>query len=105
MSHFILLGENRIEENDEYLTDLTAITYGFGIFLGNSKFKHSKFHNSNFSSWEISSQGYLPEQIIAYAMAWLSKHRNENTDYSKYLEKDIERFFSHSYEYLQTEKK
>lgn len=105
LSHFILLRENRIEENDEYLTDLTAITYGFGIFLGNSKFKHSKFHNSNFSSWEISSQGYLPEQIIAYAMAWLSRHRNENTDYSKYLEKDIERFFNHSYEYLQTEKK
>ena len=33
LAHHILLGENRIEENDELLL-LTAITYGFGIFIG-----------------------------------------------------------------------
>lgn len=105
LSHFILLGENRIEENDEYLTDLTVIAYGFGIFLGNSRFQHSKFINPHSFGWEISSQGYLPEQIIAYAMAWLSNHKNENIDYIKYLEKDMEKFFNQSYEYLQTKKK
>ena len=41
LAHHILLGENRIEENDELLTDLTAITYGFGIFIGNSRFNVS----------------------------------------------------------------
>lgn len=103
LSHYILLGENRIEENDEYLTDLTAIAYGFGIFLGNSRFQHSKYQNTNFSGWEMSSQGYLPEQIIGYAMAWLSYNRNENTDYKKFLNKDLEKFFNKSFNYLQAE--
>lgn len=72
LSHEILLGENRINENDEFLTDLTAITYGFGIFLGNSKFRFSQFSTNGGFGWQSSNQGYLPEQIIAYAMAKLS---------------------------------
>lgn len=103
LSHFILLGENRIEENDEYLTDLTAIVYGFGIFIGNSKFQHQKFQHTNSSGWQISSQGYLPEQIIAYSMAWLSIHRNENTDYKNLLNKDLEKYFNQSLDFLQIE--
>lgn len=102
LSHFILLGENRIEENDEYLTDLTAIAYGFGIFLGNSRFQHSKFQNISHSGWQISSQGYLPEQVIAYAMVWLSNNRNESTEYKEYLNKEMTKFFTQNIEYLQT---
>ncbi|WP_426065381.1 hypothetical protein [Flavobacterium sp. DSP2-3-1] len=104
LSHLILLGENRIEENDEYLTDLTAIAYGFGIFIGNSRFQHSTFQNSTNFGWQMSKQGYLPEQIIAYSMAWLSKHRKESTDYKKYLNKTMEKYFTQSENYLKTEK-
>lgn len=104
LSHLILLGENRIEENDEYLTDLTAIAYGFGIFIGNSKFQHSTFQNSTNFGWQMSNQGYLPEQIIAYSMAWLSKHRKEPTEYKQYLNKSMEKYFSQSDEYLRKEK-
>jgi len=96
LSHQILLGENRIEENDEFLTDFTAITYGFGIFIGNSRFQFT----SQGLGWQSSSQGYLPEQIIAYAMAWLSIERNEKTDYSKYLNKSMHKYFEQSFEYL-----
>ncbi len=105
LSHFILLGENRIEENDEYLTDLTAITYGFGIFLGNSRFQHSKFQNISHSGWQMSSQGYLPEQVIAYAMVWLSIHRNESTEYENYLNNGMRKFFTQNIEYLKTNNK
>jgi hypothetical protein len=105
LSHFILLGENRIEENDEYLTDLTAIVYGFGIFLGNSRFQHTKFQNISNSGWQMSSQGYLPEQVIAYAMVWLSNYRGESTEYNKYLNKEMSKFFSQNVEYLQTNNK
>lgn len=104
LSHLILLGENRIEENDEYLTDLTAIAYGFGIFIGNSKFQHSTFQNSTNFGWQMSNQGYLPEQIIAYSMAWLSKHRKESTEYKQYLNKTMGKYFSQSEEYLRNEK-
>lgn len=96
LAHQILLGENRIEENDEYLTDLTAITYGFGIFIGNTRFH---FSASGFG-WQSGGQGYLPEQIIAYAMAWLSKERNEKTAYSQFLGKSIKKYFDQSLKWI-----
>jgi hypothetical protein len=104
LSHQILLGENRIEENDEYLTDLTAITYGFGIFIGNSRFNFSQFSTNGGFGWQSSGIGYLPEQIIAYSMAWLSNERNENTEYSNFLKPSIKKYLKNSYEYLKNEK-
>ena len=101
VAHIILLGENRIDENDEYLTDLTAITYGFGIFLGNSRFNYA----NNNSGWSMNSQGYLPEQIIAYAMAWLSFQRNENTAYDNFLSSSMKKYFTQSLEYLENMEK
>lgn len=96
LAHEILLGQNRIEENDEYLTDLTAIAYGFGIFIGNARFE---FSASGFG-WQSSGQGYLPEQVIAYAMASLSKKRNEKTDYTQFLDKSLKRYFDQSSDWL-----
>ena len=100
LSHAILLGEKIIEENDEHLTDLMAITYGFGIFLGNSRFTFSQFNKGGMLGWESSSQGYLPEQVIAFSMAWLSLKRNENVDYKKFLNKTMLKYFNQSYNYL-----
>lgn len=51
LAHVILLGERRIEENDELLTDLTAIVYGFGIFIGNARFSFSTFSTPEGSGW------------------------------------------------------
>ncbi|MEL7270374.1 MAG: hypothetical protein AAGL34_12435 [Bacteroidota bacterium] len=96
LTHEILLGQNRIDENDEYLTDLTAIAYGFGIFIGNSRFE---FSASGFG-WQSSGQGYLPEQVIAYAMASLSKKRNEKTDYTQFLDKSLKKYFDQSSAWL-----
>lgn len=96
LSHYILLGEGRIEDNDEYLTDLVTIAYGFGIFMGNSRFTHT----INESDWQISSSGYLPEQIIAYAMAWLAIYRKENTTWKTYLNKSMLKYFEQSIEYI-----
>ena len=46
------------------------------------------------------SQGCLPEQIIAYAMVWLSKERNEKTDYNQFLKKSMKKYFDQSYEWF-----
>ncbi|MCH2194905.1 hypothetical protein [Kordia sp.] len=100
LAHQILLGENRINENDEYLTDLTAIAYGFGIFLGNTRFNFTSGTMAGGFGWEMSSQGYLPEQIIAYAMAKLSHMRNEPTNYRQYLTKSLQKYFKQSEAYL-----
>ena len=104
LSHQILLGEKRIEENDEYLTELTALSYGFGIFIGNSRFNFSQFSTNTGYSWKSSDLGYLPEQIIAYSMAWLSIERNENTEYSSFLKPSMKKYFKQSLEYLEKEK-
>ena len=82
--------------DDEFLTDFTAITYGFGIFIGNSRFQFI----SQGLGWQSSSQGYLPEQIIAYAMAWLSKERNEKIDYGQFLNKSLKKYFEQSLDWL-----
>jgi len=100
LAHHILLGENRIEENDEYLTDLTAIFYGFGIFIGNSRFHFSSFSTSGGHGWKSGGQGYLPEQVIAYSMAWLSKQRDEGIDYTEFLDRSIKKYFDQSFGWL-----
>ena len=105
LAHQILLGENNIEENDEYLTDLLSIIYGFGIFIGNSRFSFSSFSINGYFGWESSTQGYLPEQIIAYTMAFLSSKRSENTDYEIFLNKSMKQFFAQSLKWLKENEK
>lgn len=96
LSHYFLLGQNRIEENDELLTDLTAIVFGFGIFLGNSNFTF----NQHVDGWSSQGQGYMPNRVIAYAMAKISLDRNESTDYVQYLKKSTQKYFNQSLNYL-----
>lgn len=103
LSHQILLGEGRILDNDEYLTDLTAISYGFGIFIGNSRFNFSQFSTNDGFGWRSSNQGYLPEQIIAYAMAFLSKERKENIAFANFLKPSLKKYFRQSFEFLSAE--
>jgi|GEM_PF-728032 len=103
LAHEKLLGENRIIENDEYLTDLTAIAFGFGIFIGNAKFQFESGQGNGFG-WQMKSQGYLPEPIIAYAMASLALKKKEiSFEFSKYLNASINKFFEQSLEYLQSD--
>jgi len=73
LSHVKLLGERRIKENDEYLTDLLPIAYGFGVFGANSIF------NSDTTSfyWSMNRQGYLGEKVYTFALAWYSILRKE----------------------------
>jgi len=80
LSHYLIMDEKGYyfeEEENELLTDLTAIAYGFGIFLGNSKFKFQQWQSSDgWGGWSSSTQGYLPQQIIAYTMAEIESRRN-----------------------------
>jgi hypothetical protein len=100
LSHYILLGEGRTDINDEYLTDLVAIAYGFGIFLGNSRFKYSVFNTNGGSGWQTQSSGYLPEQVIAYAIAWLSVYRNEEPTWKNMLNPTMFKYFNQSLEFI-----
>ncbi len=102
LAHEKLLGEHRILENDECLTDLTAIAFGFGIFIANAKFQFQSGQGDGFG-WQMQSQGYLPEQISAYAMASLSLKKKEAVqDYKDYLDKSVQKYFERSLAYLKS---
>jgi hypothetical protein len=100
LAHYKLLGEERIAENDEYLTDLTVIAFGFGICMANSAFSFSQWTSGRLQGWNMSKQGYLPEPIIGYAMAWLAHYKGEDIGWKKHLNKTAKRYFTDSYYFI-----
>ena len=75
IAHIKLLGEKRIEENDEHLTDLTTVIFGLGIFNANEAFK--TFTNIGYYGWQ--SQGYLSQRQWGYALALFAHIRGEKS--------------------------
>ena len=59
-SHTKILGEKRLDFNDEELTDLTTVVFGLGIFNANSALKEHK----TFYSYGYNSIGYLKEKRV-----------------------------------------
>ena len=96
-SHIKLLGEKRIEENHEDLTDLCTVVFGFGTFNSNASFKEVKTINM----WGHKSLGYLKQQEWGYALA-LYTHFNEveNPSWIKHLSRNLQSDFKKSQEYI-----
>jgi len=53
----------------ELFTDLTAVYFGYGIFLANSRFEFS----GNNMGWQSRGAGYLPEADLVFATALFMK--------------------------------
>jgi hypothetical protein len=82
LSHVKLLGEGRIEKNNERLTDLTTVIFGLGIFNANASFTYK----NNYGSWGISNSGYLKQSEWGYALALFAYIQNDNKpSWLKYL--------------------
>jgi len=73
LSHVKLLGEERMEENDEQLTDITTIFFGFGIFNANAAFQ--TYRGTDSHGWQ--SLGYLSQMEWGYALALFAYIRGE----------------------------
>ena len=102
LAHVKLLGEERILENDEYLTDLIPIVYGLGIFGANSIFNI----DTNNYYWSMDRQGYLDEKTYAFALAWYSSLRSENNPiWKKALDSTVLDEFEKSIVYIENELK
>lgn len=105
LSHYILMEEKGYffeEDENEWLTDLTSIAFGFGIFMGNTKFNFNQWQSADgWGGWSSSTQGYLPEQMIAYAMAFIQFRKKEmEVEWIHYLEGDFRRHFEKGMKYL-----
>lgn len=97
-AHIKLLGEGRIQENDEHLTELVPIIFGFGVFNANAAFD---FNQSQFG-WQHSNQGYLSQMEWGYALALFAFARNESSpSWINYLKKDIKSDFVKSMKFIQ----
>lgn len=97
LSHVKLLGQKGLEENDECLTDLATVFFGFGVFNANTAFQ---FYQAS-DRWGYSNLGYLKQEEWAYAIALLAFLRNEDEPaWSKYLNVTLKKDFERSLEYL-----
>lgn len=96
-SHIKLLGENRLDLNDESLTDLTTVVFGLGIFNANSSFKEHK----SFDGYGHNTIGYLKQREWGYALALYSFYRNEkNPDWVKFLTPNLKSDFRKSMDFI-----
>lgn len=75
IGHIKLLGENRIATNNEFLTELTTVIFGLGIFNANGAFRTYK----DFHSHGWSAQGYLTQMQWGYALALIAHIRGEKS--------------------------
>jgi hypothetical protein len=96
-SHIKLLGENRMQENHEHLTDLFTVVFGLGIFNANASFKEIKTADS----WGHNSLGYLSQQEWGYALALYTHFREEeNPDWIRFLKPNLKSDFQKSRNYI-----
>ena len=97
MAHIKLLGEGRIKENNEPLTDLVTIVFGLGIFNANAAFQY----NSGFDQWGWSKLGYLSQMEWGYALALFANIRGEEKpEWLSYINKNIKKDFSKNQQFL-----
>jgi hypothetical protein len=104
LSHMILLGEGRIDENDEELTDLNCIALGFGIFTSNSIFNFQQWQGTSHHGWQANRQGYIPEEVSAYALALFNNYQNNESDWHQHLNKSMSKLYKKNLKYLQSTK-
>lgn len=98
IAHIKLLGENRIHENNEYLTDLTTVIFGLGILNANNAFK--SFRGSNYYEWK--SQGYLSQIQWGYSLALFAYIRNEvSPAWINYLTPNIKSDFLQGQQFIE----
>jgi len=97
LCHIKLLDEKKLEENDEYLTDLATVFFGFGIFSANSSFQ---FYQQN-DRWGYGTSGYLKCDEWAYSLALFAFLRNENNpQWSEFLNPSIKKDFEKNLLYV-----
>lgn len=106
LGHARLIGENRLCEEDyedqEFLTDLTTIFFGFGIFTANSLFIFEQWTNANFQGWQTSRQGYINEEMAGYSLALFAYLRNEsNPAWMNEINRNVRYYLKKSLKYLE----
>jgi len=97
IAHIKLLGERRMEENDEPVTDLTTIFFGLGVFGANEAFQVS--NDAKKYGW--STSGYLSQMEWGYAFALFAYIRKEQQpEWADYLCINVKADFRRGLEFI-----
>ena len=97
LCHIKLLGEKNTEENDEYLTDLAVVFFGFGIFSANASFQFFQ----QYDRWGYNGVGYLKYDEWAYSLALFAFLRYEdNPEWANFLNPTIKKEFKRCLAYM-----
>lgn len=100
-AHIKLMGEKRVVENDEMLTELSVVFFGFGVFAANASFR---FFKDNIK-WGFSRNGYLMIEEWAYCLALLAFLRNDdNEKWSNILNPTVKNEFDKALDYIMKNK-
>jgi hypothetical protein len=105
LGHVILLGGGMVKPDNsshEYLTDLTTVFFGLGIFNSNAAFQFSQWQSHSHQGWRASRTGYLSEAEFAYALAAYAWLRGEKKPkWSEHLAMNVGHYFKQSLKYLE----
>ncbi len=92
-----LIEENRIDQSDGMLADLTTVFFGLGLFNANASFEFGQ----EFDRWGYNRLGYLKLDEWAYALAVFAFLRKEvNPPWEKHLSKTLTADFEKSMKYI-----
>ncbi len=100
LAHVKLLGEKKLDINDEYLTDIFTAFYGLGIANANASFKFYN-HGDRF----YNKQGYLTQQEWGYVLGIYSYIKNEQSmNYLNYLSSSVRKDFTDALKFIEDNK-
>jgi hypothetical protein len=98
LAHIKLLGEHRITENDERLTDLATIFFGLGIFNANAAFM--TYQGLGYRTW--SKLGYLTPMEWGYGLALFAHIRGEkHPGWASHLSVHVKSDFENSARFIE----
>jgi hypothetical protein len=103
LSHHKLMGEERIDpdrDDNELLTDLTSVFFGFGIFRANGVYTWQSL-NTHWPGTTLIKPEYMTEPMFSYALAhraWLREERRP--EWMKHLSWGPRAACKHSLRYL-----
>lgn len=80
LSHYVLATVKEAPPSGwashEPITDLTAVFFGFGIFLANSSFRFKQWQDGQYQGWSANRQGYLSETALSLALSLFCTSKN-----------------------------
>ncbi|HEY2794356.1 MAG TPA: hypothetical protein VGJ28_18485 [Micromonosporaceae bacterium] len=111
IAHHRLMGEGHVEpgrRDNEPLTDLATVYFGFGIFSANAALEFAPTSRLNaagerMTGWRSSRLGYLTEPMFGYALAYWSHLRGDDDPaWARYVDANPKAYLRRGLKYLRT---